>query len=83
MTCSGASYGITPETGYSVTIGANASVTVSGSTKAINGTVKNAAAGYGWTDKAGTTGKADIAISSEGQTLNYLKVQFPVIIVHI
>jgi hypothetical protein len=43
----------------------------------IPGTVKNAVAGTGWTDTEGTEGKAEIAISTEGQELSYLKAQFP------
>ena len=41
------------------------------------GSVKNAIPGIGWTDAAGTEGKSDIAISTEGQKLTYKKVQFP------
>ena len=40
--------------------------------------VKNHIDGTGWTDKAGTQGKTDIAINTEGQDLSkYKKVQFP------
>ena len=54
------------------------SVTAIGEIAAISGTVKNAIAGTGWTDKAGTTGEATIAVSTEGQELDsYKKVQFP------
>ena len=52
-------------------------VIASGENKAIYGNVKNAIAGTGWTDTEGTEGKADISVSSEGQTLSYKKVQFP------
>ena len=55
--------------------GGNVSVT-GDENPAISGTVKNSIAGTGWTNKAGTEGKADIAIST-GQTLDYIKVQFP------
>ena len=55
--------------------GGNVSVT-GDENPAISGTVKNSIAGTGWTNKAGTEGKADIAIST-GQTLSYKKVQFP------
>jgi len=55
--------------------GGNVSVT-GDENPAIGGTVKNSIAGTGWTNKAGTEGKADIAIST-GQTLSYKKVQFP------
>ncbi|MDO4798385.1 MAG: hypothetical protein Q4A01_10265, partial [Coriobacteriales bacterium] len=55
-----------------------ASVTASGGKRAIEGTVKNAVAGMGWTDAAGTQGKAAIAIAADGQDLGaYKKVQFP------
>ena len=40
--------------------------------------VKNAVAGTGWANEAGTEGKADIAISTDGQDLSkYKKVEFP------
>ncbi len=55
-----------------------ASVTASGGKQAIEGTVKNAVAGMGWTDAAGTQDKALIAIKADGQDLGaYKKVQFP------
>ena len=52
-------------------------VTATGATQAISGSVKNAIAGTGWTDTAGTEGKANIAVSTDGQTLEYKKVLFP------
>jgi hypothetical protein len=39
--------------------------------------VKNAVAGLGWMDAAGTGPKAAIRVSEDGQTLEYLRVQFP------
>lgn len=52
-------------------------VTASGNAQAISGTVKNAIAGTGWTDTAGTEGEESIPISTAGQTLNsYKKIQF-------
>ena len=71
----------------SVTIGADiSSVTVTGKLGAIYGgsnedqALINAVAGTGWTDTAGTTGEADIAISTTGQNVSsYLKVQFPAV----
>ena len=51
-------------------------VNATGTENAISGQVKNAIAGIGWTNTAGTEGEAAIAISSEGQTLTYKKVQF-------
>lgn len=52
----------------------------SGTEAAVRGSVVNAIAGTGWTDTAGTQGKADIAINSEGQKLEtYKKVQFPAV----
>ena len=61
-----------------VEISENSFVIAAGNNKAISGTVKNSISGFGWTDKEGTEGKADIAVSSEGQTLDsYKKVQFP------
>ncbi len=56
----------------------NAKLTAAGSTNAIDGKVKNAVAGTGWTNTDGTEGKAVIEVSEDGQTLNdYKKVQFP------
>ena len=53
-------------------------LTAVGGQKAITGKVKNHIAGTGWTDTAGTAGKAKIGVSGEtGQDLNYLKVRFP------
>ena len=53
-------------------------VTASGSNAGIFGYVKNSIAGTGWTNTAGTEGKADIEESAEtGRELNYKKVQFP------
>ena len=71
----------------SVTIGADiSSVTVTGKLGAIYGgsnegqALINAVAGTGWTDTAGTTGEADIAISTTGQNVSsYKKVQFPAV----
>ena len=61
---------------YAVTINGG-TVTASGNTQAISGTVKNAIAGTGWTDTEGTVGKASIPISNDGQTLDsYKKIQF-------
>ena len=39
--------------------------------------VVNNIAGTGWEDEAGTAGEALIAVSTEGQSLPYKKVQFP------
>ncbi len=71
-------YGVREPPG-NVTIGGDiASVTVSGGKQAIEGIVKNAVAGMGWTDAAGTQDKALIAIKADGQDLGaYKKVQFP------
>ena len=68
----------------SVTIGADiSSVTITGKLGAIYGgsneeqELINAIAGTGWTDTAGTTGKAYIAISTTGQNVSsYKKVYF-------
>ena len=56
-------------------------VTAVGGVMAITGGgVKNAIAGTGWTNTAGTEGKADIAINTSGQDLSsYKKVQFPAV----
>ena len=52
-------------------------VTASGNTQAISGTVKNAIAGTGWTNTEGTEGEASIPISTDGQTLDsYKMIQF-------
>ena len=75
----GAGYGIcAKQANLTISAAAGASLVVSGDTQAINGTVKNAFYGSGWTDSEGTTGKAIIDISTEGQTLDdYKKVEFP------
>ena len=53
------------------------SVTASGTTQAIYGMVKNSIAGTGWTDAAGTQGRASIPVNNEGGTLDdFGKVQF-------
>ena len=60
-----------------IVINQGAVVAVTGTTRAIQGTVKNDIAGLGWTDVSGVGGEAVIAVS-EGQALNdYKKVQFP------
>ena len=51
-------------------------VTAVGGEQAIFGTLKNAIAGTGWTDVEGTEGMAAVAVSTEGQTLDYKKVTF-------
>lgn len=43
-----------------------------------NSKVINGIVGTGWTNAAGTEGKADIAVNTTGQALTYKKVQFPV-----
>ncbi len=71
----------------SVTIRSDiSSVTVTGELGAVYGgsnedqALINAVAGTGWTDTAGTTGEADIAISTTGQNVSsYKKVQFPAV----
>ena len=52
-------------------------LTAVGNTAAIDGKVKNAITGSGWTDTAGTKDKTDIAISGTARNLTYKKVQFP------
>ena len=72
-------YGISSSSSY-VEIKSGSKVTAVGGSQAINGLsgVKNHIAGTGWTDTAGTAGKAEIKVSGEtGQNLNYLKVKFP------
>ncbi|MBR3561634.1 MAG: carbohydrate-binding domain-containing protein [Oscillospiraceae bacterium] len=60
---------------YAVTINGG-TVTASGN-QAIDGMVKNAIAGTGWTNTEGTEGEASIAISTDGQRLDsYKKIQF-------
>ena len=60
---------------FAVTINGG-TVTASGN-QAIDGMVKNAIAGTGWTNTEGTEGEASIAISTAGQTLDsYKKIQF-------
>ena len=60
-----------------VTVSTTARLTAAGDTEAVSGSVKNAIVGTGWTDAAGTTGQAYLAVSTEGRSLNYRKLQFP------
>ncbi len=72
----GASYGVSANKGVIVDTGAK--LTASGDTQAIGGSVKNAIAGTGWTDAAGTEGKENITVDDQGQDLRkYRKVQLP------
>ena len=61
---------------YYVIINAGSKVTASGGNKAIFGNVKNVIAGTGWTDTAGTTGEANIAVGEHKRTelTNFKKV---------
>ncbi len=77
----GASYGVSAIKGVIVDTGAK--LTATGDTRAIDGSVKNAIAGTGWTNAAGTEGMANIAANDQGQTLNnYKKVRFPGIVLY-
>ena len=58
-------------------IGQNSNVTAAGTTCAIYGTVKNAITGTGWTDMAGTEGRANTAVNTDVQEFDYKKMQFP------
>ena len=60
-----------------VTVAEGATLTAESNTRAIYGSVTNAVAGIGWTDAAGTGDAVEIAVSTEGQTLEYKKVHFP------
>ncbi len=60
-----------------VTVSTTARLIAAGDTEAVSGSVKNAIVGTGWTDAAGTTGQAYLAVSTEGRSLNYRKLQFP------
>ena len=71
---SGSDIGIKAET--DILIANNCQVVAAGNT-ALDGNVKNAIAGTGWTDTEGKQGRADIAVSETGQTLSFRKVQFP------
>ena len=77
---SAANYGI--YAGDGVVVGKDVtSLIASGKLGAIqsDNKVKNAIAGLGWTDAAGTQGKTVIPVSEKGQTLpDYKRVQFPV-----
>ncbi len=80
VTAEGGAYGI--YAGDGVVVGKDVtSFVASGSTGAIasDRPVKNAIAGLGWTDAAGTQGKTVIPVSEKGQTLpDYKRVRFPV-----
>ena len=72
------SYGIRTLSADLVVIQNDSKVTASGGEKAIEGKVKNAIAGTGWTDTQGTGDGVRIAKSDEyGQELTYKKVHFP------
>ncbi|MDO4797905.1 MAG: hypothetical protein Q4A01_07785 [Coriobacteriales bacterium] len=74
-----ANYGI--YAGEGVVVGKDVtSFIASGNPGAIQNTntVKNAIAGLGWSDAAGTQGKTGIPVSETGQTLGYMRVRFPV-----
>ena len=78
-----ASGGESPESNGILTFGVlsiNGSLTATGSTKAINcvinGKVKNAILGTGWNSVNGDGNGTAIAVSTEGQTLDYQKVHF-------
>lgn len=76
VTASGGDLGIRSYRG-STEIKAGSIVTASGGSKAIDGNVKNAIAGTGWTDSTGTGAGTPIAVNETGATLSYKKVQFP------
>ena len=65
-----------------VSIGTGGRLTASGSTKAIDGTVKNAVAGSGWTVLNSTSGGALIGINTSGQNYYYKKICFPELLVY-
>lgn len=52
-------------------------VTATGPYGAIDGTVKNAITGAGWSDVAGTKGKESIEVIEGGQELTHKRVKFP------
>ena len=61
-----------------INIGKNAPVVAKGSSQAMEGTVKNEVAGFGWINTEGSEGKAIVAINTEGQSLApYKMVKFP------
>jgi LPXTG-motif cell wall-anchored protein len=81
LTAFGGDAGVYADYG-NINISENAKLTATGDTavSVFYGTVKNAIAGTGWSDTAGTQGKTAIAISTGGQTLgSYKKVQFPAV----
>ena len=79
LTATGGEAGIRTPNGP-VVIGNSCAVVAAGDTQGIEGTVKNAINGFGWTDVDGTAGKAGIPVNTTtGQTLtDFKKVQFPV-----
>ncbi len=83
MTISGGIVSLSSERGYAIntawpyqTVITGGSLTAVSNLQAIDGPVKNSIAGTGWTNAEGTEGEADIPIRTEGQTLDYKKVQF-------
>ena len=80
LTAEGNQYGINNYGNVSISDG---NMVTSGPNGAINGSVKNAISGTGWTNIAGTEGKANIGISTSGQDFSsYKKVQFPAVHTH-
>ncbi|MBE5851261.1 MAG: hypothetical protein E7298_14225, partial [Lachnospiraceae bacterium] len=76
VSANGYHYGIFADGDGVVTISGGA-VTATGNTQAIFGKIKNTIAGTGWTNKEGTDGRADIAVSTTARTLdNYKKLLF-------
>ncbi len=74
-------HGISVDT---LVINTGAELTAIGKAGAISGVVKNAIAGTGWEDTAGTEGRTTIWIKTEGQSLDgrIKKVQFPGVTVY-
>ena len=61
--------------------GENTLVTAVGAGAAIRGKIINQIEGFGWTNTAGTQGKAEIDINTAGRKLdNYKKLRFPMIL---
>ena len=70
-------YGIYVLPNGSFSIVSGCSLTASGNTSAVFGTVKNADAGMGWTTTDGSGVGTPIAANETGSTLSFKKVQFP------
>ncbi len=74
----GGSYGVDVSNAVNITNNQASKFTSSGYSQAVTGgQVKNAIAGTGWTNAAGTEGRTEIPVNNEGAVLEFKKLVFP------